>query len=78
MIYRLKVGTFYGKKDLHIFKDYNGSGPKMGFSTFDYGNGMGRLNHCAKRFGPWWHQKCSITKISNPNGQNMGLGKKMI
>ena len=74
MIYRLKVGAYYGREDLDTLKDHDGRGPHMGFSTYDYGNNLGRSNNCAQRFGPWWHNECPITKISNPNGENFGLG----
>ena len=38
---------------------------------------MGHSNNCGQRFGPWWHYECLITKISNPNGENFGLGTKI-
>ena len=53
---------------------HNGMGTGMGFSTFDRDNNINQSNQCAQRFGPWWHLDCSISKFSNPNGKNLGLG----
>ena len=59
---------------LNNLQNHNGMGAGMGFSTFDRDNNMNQSNQCAQRFGPWWHFDCSISKFSNPNGKNLGLG----